>query len=185
MPEWRKYERLIFREVRRLVGDEPSVQFDASIPGRFSRVMRQVDVFVEGVRTPFEEWGARPVTVAIDCKFWNRPIDVAGADQFIGTLEDLGADHGILVSNHRCIPAAQARIDACRGADILVVRPHAIHRAFDAYCVNCKTKRSPSNWVEVTTRMVDPLQREPIQTAAPECTKSHDSLSTSGRSFGR
>ena len=60
--------------------------------GRYSEVLRQIDVGVYRMENP-----ARPF-IAAECKFYKRKLHVKDVEAYIGMLEDIGAEEGILVS---------------------------------------------------------------------------------------
>lgn len=65
-----------------------------------------MDIYVTG-----EIVGA-PVTGPIECKYFNRKVDVSVVDGFIGFLEDIGAKLGIIITNNGFTPAAKNRAAA-------------------------------------------------------------------------
>jgi hypothetical protein len=62
------------------------------LPGRYSKVDRQVDVLVSGNMADFE------MRVAIDAKHYSRPIDVKDVECFLGYCADLGVSKGVSIS---------------------------------------------------------------------------------------
>jgi hypothetical protein len=57
----------------------------------------------------------------VDCKRWKKAIDVADVDTFIGMVEDVVADMGILVSAAGASDGAVKRAQAARGVRIAAV----------------------------------------------------------------
>jgi hypothetical protein len=108
-PDWRKYERQIEAELRKIAPDAETT-FDAKLPGRFSQTNRQVDVLVEG---EFKGYG--PTQMAVDCKFFGSNVSVTGADTFVGYMDDLDVELGLLVTTKGFSESAQRRLQAAKG----------------------------------------------------------------------
>ncbi|CAA9299655.1 MAG: hypothetical protein AVDCRST_MAG93-4503 [uncultured Chloroflexia bacterium] len=75
------------------------------IYGRYSRVLRQIDaaVYCRGKSSPI---------LMADAKRYRKPIDVKDVECFIGMVNDVGADIGLLVAPRPFTPAAQRRAQA-------------------------------------------------------------------------
>ncbi len=118
-PDWREYERQIYERLLKAAGGEgkASVTFDKQLPGRLSRVERQVDVYVEG---EFAN-GVGEATMAVDCKYFARKVDVKGVEAFIGLVEDVGTALGLLVTTEGFSTAARNRAAAVRGITVEIV----------------------------------------------------------------
>jgi hypothetical protein len=118
-PAWKQYERQIHARLLRAAGGDgkAEVTFDKRLPGNLSRVDRQIDVYVEG---QFAN-GIVEGTMAVDCKYFDRNVDVKGVETFIGLVEDVGTDFGLLVTTKGYSPAARERVAAARGVKIDIV----------------------------------------------------------------
>ena len=81
---------------------------DHKVMGLQSRTLRQIDIFVTGSIVGKEMIGA------IECKFFNKKVDVKHIDAFIGCLEDIGADFGIFITNIGFTKAAVERAKSKR-----------------------------------------------------------------------
>jgi hypothetical protein len=83
------------------------VVWDASIPGRYSKVPRQLDVAV------YREKRRKPFLVA-EAKRWSRRVDVGLIDCFIGKLDDIGGEVkiGVVVSLMGFSRGAERRANA-------------------------------------------------------------------------
>lgn len=101
-PEWRKYEREVHAE---LTSKYPNatIDFDVKLPGSRSGTDRQIDILLEEVLP-----GGRVVT-AIDAKHHARRIDVKQVEAFLGLLQDIQVDRGIMVSALGYTQAAMTR----------------------------------------------------------------------------
>jgi hypothetical protein len=115
--DWKQYEQQIFERLKEMAGEDAEVEFDARMPGRFSGVDRQVDVFVRG------DFAGRVTraTMAVDCKCFTRQVDVKHVEGVIGLVEDVGTDFGLLVTTEGFTPAAKSRADHARGMRIDIV----------------------------------------------------------------
>ncbi|HEY4277605.1 MAG TPA: restriction endonuclease [Conexibacter sp.] len=131
---WRDYEDHIYDRLSEWAGDQASVRFDQKIEGRHSKVERQVDVLIRGRFAGVTE---REITAAVDCKYYTRNIDVKKVDEFIGFVDDVHTDLGLLITNHDFSPAARARAAGARGIELQVIvanverLPPVFHPAWD------------------------------------------------------
>lgn len=91
LPKSRVYELVVKQVVERL---EPgaTVHHDAKVRVVGDERVRQVDVYVEGRIAGF------PFTVVIDSKYYGKPLDVKDVDEFLGMLDDIKPNMGVLVS---------------------------------------------------------------------------------------
>lgn len=108
--DFREYENGVADVLSFLLGDGVTVERNVRVPCRRRTGKRQVDVLVRG-----RVFGRDEVTLAVDCKLWKRPIAVGDIDRFVGFLEDVGADLGLLVAVSGYSAAAQARLETERG----------------------------------------------------------------------
>jgi hypothetical protein len=115
---WRDYEDHIYERLSEWAGDEATVAFDQKILGRHSKVERQVDILISGRFAGVTE---RDITAAVDCKYYTRNIDVKKVDEFIGFVDDVHTDLGLLVTNCGFSPGAQERADGARGIELQVI----------------------------------------------------------------
>lgn len=106
VPEWREYETQIFTALKKLAGEDGTVEFNQHRLGRFSGIQRQVDVWVTG---SFAGEVERCVTAAVDCKHFGRKIDVTAVEGFMGFVADVDADLGIMITSSGYSKAAKKR----------------------------------------------------------------------------
>lgn len=90
---WRRYEKLISN---RLEQKFPgcSITFDDSIFGVFSKTDRQIDISIRG------ELAGNKILGIVDCKYYSQKINVKAVEGFLGMLEDLNANIGIMITNN-------------------------------------------------------------------------------------
>src|SRR5690606_17309948 len=103
MKDWEKYEGEIFDKLQMEFPDGEILK-NQKIRGIFSKRSRQIDILVKGKLIGKEIFGV------IDCKKFSKKIDVKTVESFIGFLEDVGANLGIMVTNSGYTKSAKSRI---------------------------------------------------------------------------
>lgn len=100
--DWKRYENIIYEECKI---DYPNarIQKDVHIKGRYSKRSRQIDILLE------QRIKEQTITTIIDCKYYNRKVDVKKVEAFIGMVDDLDADRGIIISDRGYTKAALDR----------------------------------------------------------------------------
>jgi hypothetical protein len=119
MSNWRDYEEQIYAMLEAKAEPGAVIVFDAQRPGGLSGIDRQIDVWLEGTLAGGVVPG--PVSLAVDCKCWNSKVNVPEVERFLGTLEDVGADIGLLVTTTGFSSAAQTRANRSRGLQLEVL----------------------------------------------------------------
>ncbi|SRR5258706_3530866 len=99
---WKEYEDWVFGTLFEKY-PEYSYQRNIRVEGRITKVKRQIDIAFNGTILGHEIFGV------VDCKNYSKKVDVKDVESFISFLEDVGADIGILVTNHGYSKAAQER----------------------------------------------------------------------------
>lgn len=82
---------LLVQRIQKQLAPAAEVLHDVKLLGKNSGVLRQIDVLVQ------ERVGQYEIKIVIDCKDYNKPIDVKGVEEFNGLLVDVGAHKGVLV----------------------------------------------------------------------------------------
>lgn len=88
---WKQYENEIliyFQETY----PETTILFDQKILGKFSKVLRQIDILIEGEIAGYE------IKIAVDCKNFSNKIDVKKVESFCSMVEDIEAHQGVLIT---------------------------------------------------------------------------------------
>ena len=111
MSDFREYENGVADILSFLFGDTATVERNVRVLPRRGQRRRQVDVLVRG-----RVFGLDDVTPADWCKAWARRVAVGDIDRFLGFLDDVGADLGLLVSASGYSAAAKSRLEKERGA---------------------------------------------------------------------
>jgi hypothetical protein len=114
--EYRDYENGVADVLAFLAGDSAAVERNVRLPGRRSCRQRQIDVLVRG--RIFSMVGA---TLIVDCKRRRTPVDVKAVEAFIGMMEDVGAEVGMLMTTAGSTKAARERAHAERGVHLEVM----------------------------------------------------------------
>ena len=99
---WETYEDIVFEECKANFPND-RIQKNVHLKGKYSKRSRQIDIIIE------QTIGDQTVTSIIDCKYYNRKVDVKKVESFIGMVEDLEADRGILITNSGYTKAALDR----------------------------------------------------------------------------
>ena len=116
MCDFREYENGVADILSFLVGDDATVERNVRVPSRRGGHKRQVDVLVRG-----RVFGLDDTTLAVDCKLWKRKVATNDIDRFLGFLDDIAVDLGLLVASSGYSSAAKSRLRHERGAHAEVV----------------------------------------------------------------
>jgi hypothetical protein len=100
----RELEILVAR-IQKQLAPQAEVLHDVKLDGRLSKTQRQVDVLVRQTIGQYE------IRIVIDCKDYNKPVDVKGVEEFDGLVRDVGAEKGVLVCPKGFTEAAKARAE--------------------------------------------------------------------------
>lgn len=89
--DWRQYQHEIEAEFRHAY---PSSRItpNAKLIGKFSRVERQIDLFIEEQASDFT------FKIVVDAKYRGRKIDVSDVESFLGLTRDVEAHTGMMVA---------------------------------------------------------------------------------------
>jgi hypothetical protein len=115
-PPWKRYEQQIFALLKTKARDA-AVEADARLPGLYSGVERQIDVLVTG-RFPGL---VAPQNMVVECKAFNRKINVKDVETAFGLVQDVGAPLGLLITTAGFSEAAKRRALHFRGLSLDVV----------------------------------------------------------------
>lgn len=99
---WKEYEIYITRHFQRLF-PETSIQHNVRREGLISKTKRQIDILIEGRVAGFD------LKIIVDCKYFNKKVDVKEVESFLSFLQDLKASKGILITNNGYSEAAYNR----------------------------------------------------------------------------
>jgi len=99
---WKDYEKEIHQQFKEVYPDA-DITHDAKVRGRYSKVDRQIDILIE------DFVAGENIRIMVDAKFFSENIDVKEVESFIGMMQDVGADKGLLVTQKGYSKAAIAR----------------------------------------------------------------------------
>tara|TARA_B110001452_G_scaffold265062_1_gene269116 strand:- start:38 stop:661 length:624 start_codon:yes stop_codon:yes gene_type:complete len=88
---WKKYESEILTYFQETY-PETTITFDKKIIGKYSKVQRQIDIFIEGEIAGYE------IKIVVDCKYFSKNIDVKQVESFCSMVEDVDAHQGVLIT---------------------------------------------------------------------------------------
>lgn len=112
---WKDYEEAVYEECQRVYHlRKAEIIKNTHIVGKESGVKRQIDVLIKLLNDDVVI-----STLIVECKHYGTKINVKIVDSFIGFLEDVGADKGIIVSEKGFSKAAIDR--AHKGKDDIEV----------------------------------------------------------------
>lgn len=100
--KWKRFEQLVGK-IQQELSPDATVTIDDKIKGRNSKTNRQIDISVR------KNIGQFNILIVIDCKDYSDPIDVKVVEEFLGLVEDVGANKGALVSSSGYSKAAKNR----------------------------------------------------------------------------
>src|SRR5687767_2168412 len=88
---WTDYENEVF-ETCKLYFTTARIRSDVKLPGRSAKIERQIDILIE------ENVGGNAIKIVIDCKLYNKKIDVKAVEAFISMVDDIGAEKGLMIT---------------------------------------------------------------------------------------
>lgn len=100
--DWKDYEIYITQHFQKLFPNT-SIQHNVRREGLISKTNRQIDILIEGKIAGFD------LTVIVDCKYFNKKVDVKVVESFLSFLQDLKASKGIIITNKGYSDAAYNR----------------------------------------------------------------------------
>jgi hypothetical protein len=101
MDAWKELEQIV-ASIHRSVDPDARVTHNERIRGR-SGERRQLDVTIR------KSVGTEEVLVVVECKVYNRPVDIKAVEQFIGMLQDVSAARGVMVSSSGYTKGARSK----------------------------------------------------------------------------
>lgn len=110
MSEFRDYENGVADVLTFLADGAATVERNVRLRGVRSGRSRQIDVLVRG-----RIFGAADMTLIVDCKRRKSPVDVKKVEEFIGMVEDVGSELGMIVTSSGSSGSARTRATSERG----------------------------------------------------------------------
>ena len=100
--QWKEFEILVAKIQKELAVDS-IVTHNDKIIGRKSNQIRQIDVSIRSKIGQFD------VLIIIDCKDYAEPVDIKAVEEFMGLVEDVGANQAAIVAAKGFTEAAKTR----------------------------------------------------------------------------
>jgi hypothetical protein len=100
---WKEYEFKIYETIKAAFPDSEIV-YDDAIFGFYSKVERQIDFAIRATVA-----GKRILGI-VDCKLYEKNIDLKMVESFIGMIQDVNGHFGILITNKGYSKAAKNRV---------------------------------------------------------------------------
>lgn len=112
---WKKYENQVFTYFK---DRYPNAQIEQNIfiVGHISKTKRQIDLLVE------ETVAGYKIKIVIECKDWNKPLDVADIEQFVQKLNDIRIFKGVIIAKSGYTKAAKEYIKNTGDINLHVLR---------------------------------------------------------------
>jgi len=108
---WKNYEHYIYYTYKEKYPTS-KIEFDKKIKGIISGRVRQVDLFIE------VEVAGEKLTLIIDCKYFNKKIDIKLVESFLGFVKDVKGNRGILITNKGFTKSAFNRANNDQNNDV-------------------------------------------------------------------
>jgi hypothetical protein len=89
--QWLDYEQLIHKKLS-ILYPQTKISHNATLPGKISKKNRQIDILIEGVIAGFD------MKIVIDCKCYSKNVDIKDVETFLGLLNDVGANKGVIIT---------------------------------------------------------------------------------------
>ena len=99
---WQEYEKEVL-ETLRLYYPNATIKNNIKIKGIYSKRSRQIDIYIEDIV------GGKTTTILVECKYYNKVIDVKVVESFMGMASDIGADIGLLITEKGYSKSALSR----------------------------------------------------------------------------
>jgi len=100
--KWKRFETLVAK-LQQEFSPNANVTLNDKIMGRRSGIERQIDISVRQTIGQFE------MLVVIDCKDYSKALDVKSVEEFLGLVDDVGANKGALVASSGFTQTAKTR----------------------------------------------------------------------------
>lgn len=90
--DWKDYEQRVYKKFK-LEYPNIDIFYNVETLGKSSKTLRQVDTLVNSTVAGIN------VRIAIECKAYSRKIDVDKIESFANRLKQIGANHGVVITN--------------------------------------------------------------------------------------
>lgn len=101
---WKDYEEYIHKHFVKLYPDA-KITHNIKKLGFLSKSQRQIDMLIESQVAGYN------LNIVVDCKYFNKKVDVKTVESFISFLHDVKANKGVLITNRGYTKAAKNRAE--------------------------------------------------------------------------
>ena len=91
-PNWQLFEKIV-TQIHKTLSPKATVTHNDKILGQDSQQQRQIDVSIR------QHTGPYPILIIIQCRYYRNKIDLNDVEQFLGVVNDVRANAGVIVSN--------------------------------------------------------------------------------------
>lgn len=144
--DWRTYEVYITKHFRRLFPGS-SISHDVKRQGLISKTTRQVDILIES------QVVGHSLTTVVDCKYFNRKVDITCVDAFLSFVRDVRASKGIMITNRGYSDAAynRATYDS-HDVELRIIPYRDLDQFQDCWAIpylgsHCALVSAPPGWI--------------------------------------
>ena len=150
-PKWKRFEALVAK-LQQEFSPNAKVTLNDKIKGRRTGIERQIDISVRQTIGQFD------MLIVIDCKDYSSAVDVKGVEEFLGLVDDVGANKSALVASGGFTQTAKTRAKDA-GVDIYSLVDAEDHdwRSFVAIPFVCDFRgfgkirfKKPASWVRAS-----------------------------------
>ncbi len=100
---WQDYEKEVYNALCEIYSS-CEIEFNDSIFGIFSLTDRQIDFAIRG------EIAGETILGIVDCKYYDRNVDVKDIESFMGMAQDVSANFGVLITKKGYSLSAKNRV---------------------------------------------------------------------------
>ncbi|MDI7191458.1 restriction endonuclease [Leptospira santarosai] len=115
--EWRLFEEEIFNHFLGLYPNSKIIR-NVKFRGIISNRSRQIDILITEPIASYE------LRIVVECKYYNKKIDIKAVESFISFLHDVKANKGVMITNHGYTKAAinRAKNDTYTDVQLEIVK---------------------------------------------------------------
>lgn len=89
--KWKKFEDIVAK-IQRDLAPDAIVEQNKRLDGKNSECLREIDILIR------KNIGQYEILVAMECKDYNKPVNVTQIEAFTKKIQDVGAHQGVMVS---------------------------------------------------------------------------------------
>jgi hypothetical protein len=148
--EFREYENGVADVLAFIFGAHAEVKRNVLLPVRGSSRRRQIDVLAR-----VHLHGLTTLTLIVDCKLHTKKADVGELDKFIGLVDDVQADMGILMTSSGEGKGARDRASSHRGIQVATLTMEELRAWSPQGTMNWRMRINSEDEEPVTKKLRD------------------------------